>query len=66
MKKDIGRNKSTIGNAESLKKSLKKRVCPWDGTNYVVRKKSRNETANAVSSFLRQHRGRSVVSDKGS
>lgn len=40
--------------------SLKSRARPWDNTNYMVRKKSRNETANAVSSFLR--RRRSVIS----
>lgn len=45
-------------------KELKKES-PWDNTNYMVRKKSCNETANAVSSFLR--RRRSVISGiKGS
>jgi len=37
----------------------------WDDTNYVVRKKLRNEMANAVSSFLRRHEY-SVISDKES
>lgn len=48
------------------KQLKKKRVCLWDDTNYVVRKKSRNEMANTVSLFLRRRRGRGVVSDKGS